>query len=206
MTPSTAKSHHQQLWKVELCNSAGLLALCRFDAPQRIIYHSQHLGVSSSSQKLCDDQVELLNSALVHAGPVISLAFTTDSAQLFTTSLDGTVFGLALEGLQEDSGSQPPPAVTSLEVKMFHSRVIVANHFSLATCTSTLFMPERNPRLLRGGYLALHFFCRRVIVAFLYHLSGTGGQKGGEGQESEIHSHVPGVAAVETRDERGDTK
>lgn len=61
-------------------------------------------------------QVELLNSALVHAGPVISLAFAANSAHLFTTSLDATVFGLALEGLQEGSGAQPPPVVATLEV------------------------------------------------------------------------------------------
>lgn len=60
--------------------------------------------------------MELLNSALVHAGPVISLAFAADSAQLFTTSLDGTVFGLTLEGLQQGSGSHPPPVVATLEV------------------------------------------------------------------------------------------
>lgn len=62
-------------------------------------------------------QVELLNSALVHAGPVISLAFAANSAHLFTTSLDATVFGLALEGLPDESGAQPPPVVTTLEVK-----------------------------------------------------------------------------------------
>ncbi|CAM9277675.1 unnamed protein product, partial [Laminaria digitata] len=62
-----------------------------------------------------ENQVELLNSALVHAGPVISLAFAADSAQLFTTSLDGTVFGLTLEGLQQGSGSHPPPVVATLE-------------------------------------------------------------------------------------------
>ncbi|CAN0362423.1 unnamed protein product [Pylaiella littoralis] len=62
-----------------------------------------------------ENQVELLNSALVHAGPVISLAFAANSAHLFTTSLDGTVFGLALEGLQEGSGVQPPPVVATLE-------------------------------------------------------------------------------------------
>ncbi|CAB1115794.1 unnamed protein product [Ectocarpus sp. CCAP 1310/34] len=63
-----------------------------------------------------ENQVELLNSALVHAGPVISLAFAANSAILFTTSLDATVFGLALEGLQEGSEAQPPPVVATLEV------------------------------------------------------------------------------------------
>ncbi|CBJ28164.1 conserved unknown protein [Ectocarpus siliculosus] len=62
-----------------------------------------------------ENQVELLNSALVHAGPVISLAFAANSATLFTTSLDATVFGLALEGLQEGSEAQPPPVVATLE-------------------------------------------------------------------------------------------
>ncbi|CAM9308631.1 unnamed protein product [Ectocarpus sp. 4 AP-2014] len=62
-----------------------------------------------------ENQVELLNSALVHAGPVTSLAFATNSAILFTTSLDATVFGLALEGLQEGSEAQPPPVVATLE-------------------------------------------------------------------------------------------
>ncbi|CAM9947612.1 unnamed protein product [Ectocarpus sp. 12 AP-2014] len=62
-----------------------------------------------------ENQVELLNSALVHAGPVISLAFAANSAILFTTSLDATVFGLALEGLQEGSEAQPPPVVATLE-------------------------------------------------------------------------------------------
>lgn len=66
-------------------------------------------------------QVELLNSALVHAGPVISLAFAANSAHLFTTALDGTVFGLALEGLQDGSGAQPPPLVATLEVGSNHS-------------------------------------------------------------------------------------
>lgn len=67
-------------------------------------------------------QVELLNSALVHAGPVISLAFAADSAHLFTTSLDATVFGLALEGLQDGSGAQLPPVVATLEVRCSFSR------------------------------------------------------------------------------------
>lgn len=65
---------------------------------------------------LNSSKVELLNSALVHAGPVISLAFAANSAILFTTSLDATVFGLALEGLQEGSEAQPPPVVATLEV------------------------------------------------------------------------------------------
>lgn len=60
--------------------------------------------------------MELLNSALVHAGPVISLSFAANSGHLFTTSLDGTVFGLALDGLQEGSGAKQPPAVATLEV------------------------------------------------------------------------------------------
>ncbi|CAM9814816.1 unnamed protein product, partial [Discosporangium mesarthrocarpum] len=64
-----------------------------------------------------EQQVELLNSALVHAGPVISLSFATDSSQLFTASLDGTVFGLTLEGLGNDRGAagQLPPLVSTLE-------------------------------------------------------------------------------------------
>lgn len=64
------------------------------------------------------EKVELLNSALVHAGPVISLAFSANSAQLFTTSLDGTVFGLALEGLQEGAGPQPLPMTSALEARL----------------------------------------------------------------------------------------
>lgn len=60
--------------------------------------------------------MELLNSALVHAGPVISLAFAANSAHLFTTALDGTVFDLALEGLEEESGAQHPSVVATLEV------------------------------------------------------------------------------------------
>lgn len=61
-------------------------------------------------------QVELLSSALVHAGPVISLAFSASSTQLFTTSLDGTVFGLALEGVQQDPGAKRLPVPSTLEV------------------------------------------------------------------------------------------
>lgn len=71
-------------------------------------------------------QVELLNSALVHAGPVISLAFAANSAHLFTTSLDATVFGLALEGLPDGSGAQPPPLVATLEVSFVCRRREVA--------------------------------------------------------------------------------
>lgn len=73
------------------------------------------------SFRLFVHQVELLNSALVHAGPVISLAFAANSAHLFTTALDGTVFGLALEGLQDGPGAQPPPLLATLEVGSNHS-------------------------------------------------------------------------------------
>lgn len=47
---------------------------------------------------------------------MISLAFAANSAHLFTTSLDGTVFGLALEGLQEGTEAQLPPVTNVLEV------------------------------------------------------------------------------------------
>ena len=64
------------------------------------------------------NKVELLNSALIHAGPVISLAFAANSAHLFTTSLDGTVFGLVLEGLEEGTEAPSSPVIAILEVRM----------------------------------------------------------------------------------------
>ncbi|CAM9456895.1 unnamed protein product [Scytosiphon promiscuus] len=75
-----------------------------------------------------ENQVELLNSALVHAGPVISLAFATDSGHLFTTSLDGTVFGLALEGLHDGAEAQLPPVVATLEARRLADRRAVTQN------------------------------------------------------------------------------
>lgn len=95
--------------------------------------------------------MELLNSALVHAGPVISLAFAANSEHLFTTSLDGTVFGLDLEGLQEGSEAQPPPAGATLEVRLAvgEGAIVVASlqiswRFGMFLAVSPLTDPSGN--------------------------------------------------------------
>ncbi|CAM9658710.1 unnamed protein product, partial [Chrysoparadoxa australica] len=61
--------------------------------------------------------VELLHTALVHGGPVIALAFSPDSGKLFSTSLDGSVFGLDLQDSDTLGAhrSSPPTSNTLLE-------------------------------------------------------------------------------------------